>query len=566
MKKLLIIALLFVPYFWHPFALNLHGDNGLGTMQILRLVDAEWTFGIDPNHAYVNPLVQMFMNLHGPVRQAVMFPIFYLLDAIGVPFTEYTVGATFVVVGFLLGVWAYYMARVVIGSTKAVWFAILLSTIPYYVFQMKAGWWQLFTYPLLLASIAALHRFLSEGAPRWYWWFCIAFSAYLTADPAFVFGALFLFLYAFVWFLKKEGSVRLAMRALGRMVSGNRATLVPIITLLGLIAVTMIGRVKFGADFGVVARLLEKQGRLGIPNPTLFLQMLIEGMGITGLLLFPAMAVAGAWALIGVFSRTIREPFLVATTVYVWIAVLLLVIAGSAAGALNVLFIPALFILVFMVFRFKRRWVGVAALLVLTMSTYLQTLLYQGGYQPPSGFLTHPRAAIGSGEPCRAIWCPWHFAEPKNLGVATAAFAVRDYLGVQPIPFVSMQENFYVRPKELFFYTEYEQGPSFSIGRRISYRIEDIAEARVILVATSGLMTEVPGAVQVERNQKVLDFLAVHPEYRQVATVTKNGIDMIQIFERDSVRVLQIFSVEEYDAKFNERYGNLRDLGHIDLG
>mgnify|MGYP001580645255 CR=1 FL=1 len=566
MKKwlLIVIAMLFVPYLFRPFALDLHSDIGLHTMQILRLVDAEWIFGFDPNHAYVNPLVQMFTNLHGPVRQAVMFPIFYLLDVIGIPFTEYTINATFVVVGFLLGMWAYYMARAVVGSTKAMWFAVLLSTIPYYVLQMKIGWWHLFTYPLLIGSFAALHRFLVEGATRWYWWFCIAFSAYLTSDPAFMFGGLFLFLYAFVWFLMKEGSVRLAMRALVRMIFGNRATLIPLLVFLGLIGIAIIGRVKFGADFGVFARLLEKQGRLGIPNPALFLQMLVEGMGITGFLLFPAMVVTGAWALIGVVRRTIREPLLVAATLFVWIAFLLIALAGGAAGALYILYVPALFLMVHMLFLMGRRW-RLGMLLVITASTYLQTLLYNDGYRPPA-FLTRPLAVIGSGEPCRAIWCPWNFDEVKNLGVTTAAFAVRDHLGIQPIPFVSLQENFYVRPKEIFFYSGYEQGPSFSIGRRISYRVEDIAGARVILVAASGFMAEAPSAVAAERNQKVLDFLATHPEYRHVATVTKNGIDMIQIFERDSTRALQIFSVEEYDAKFNEKYGNLRDLGHIDLG
>ena len=41
---------------------------------------------------------------------------------------------------------------------------------------------------------------------------------------------------------------------------------------------------------------------------------------------------------------------------------------------------------------------------------------------------------------------------------------------------------------------------------------------------------------------------------------------MIKIFERNSARELRAFSVEEYDAQFWQRYGTLRDLGHIDLG
>ncbi|MEK7102382.1 MAG: hypothetical protein AAB912_01980, partial [Patescibacteria group bacterium] len=242
-----------------------------------------------------------------------------------------------------------------------------------------------------------------------------------------------------------------------------------------------------------------------------------------------------------------------------------IILAHGAGGAVYVLLIPGVVVVVAFIAQSKRRALALAGGVFLLLLTYGQTLWYLTQWSPPTRLMQR-YSFIQSGEPCQALWCPFHLAEPRNLGVTTAAFVVRDYLGVSPIPFVSMQENFHVRPKEIFFYTKYQQGPSFSIGRRISYDVSAIAEARVILVAASGLVAEAPTVATAELNQQVLDFLAAHPEYRQVATVTKGGAEMIKIFERDSARALQVFPVEEYDAKFNEKYGNLRALGHIDLG
>lgn len=566
MKKLLIIAiaLLFVPYFARPFALNLDQDTTTQLMDTVRMIDARWSFSSDPSAAYTNPLVQTLVGFHGIYRRVILFPILYILDALGMGIREVTMGAVFVGMGIVFTLIMYRLMKSVIGSERAWWWTALFSVIPVYAMYVKGGWWHLFIYPFFLAGMAAERRYLIEKKPQWYAWFCIAVGAYTLADPAFVFGYLWYALYAAVYFLREEGSVNRALHAFLRMLR-QWGTLVPVSVLVGLAAVAYVGARYFDAQFGMLARFFEKGSYMGFGGFGVIPHFLVQGMGLAGWVLFPLMLASAVWWVVAMVRRRPVPPVVCASALFVLLASALILIAHGAGGAVYVLLVPGVVTVVAFVAQGKHHAFAAAGVALLLLLTYGQTLWYITQWSPPARLMQR-YSFIQSGEPCQSLWCPSHLAEPRNLGVTTAAFVVRDYLGIQPIPFVSIQENFYVRPRELFFYTSYEQGPSFSIGRRISYRIEDIAGARVILVAASGFMAEAPMAVQAERNQKVLDFLAVHPEYRQVATVTKNGAEMIRIFERDSVRVLQVFPIEEYDARFNEKYGNLRGLGHIDLG
>ncbi len=565
MKKIIVILflfLLFLPYFGRPFALNLNPDMGLQLMDVFRMVDARWSFALDPSAAYANPLVQMLVDFHGVFRQLIYFPIFYILDLFGMGIREATVYGTLLIVGVALTYLNYIFARVIAGEKKAFWFTALLSVIPFYVLQVKGGWWHVFVYPLLLAGLAAEHKFLTTRARRWYAWFCIAASAYLLADTGFVFGGLLFVVYAVIFFWQGS-NLRAVPAHLWRAVR-SPWTFLPLFVLAGSFVVTYIGKTRFGAEFGIMARFLEKGGHVGFSGFGVLPHFISQGMGLTGFILFPVILATACWFLMRVWRQE-RDSLLLTCITYFFVTFVLLLFAGGSGAAVYELYIPGLLLLVYAFSRLKKAWIQNVFMTGIAAVTMMQTVAYNFEIHPPQ-FLARSYSFIRPNDACTALWCPWHFAEPKNLGITTAAFVLRDYLGITPVLFTSMQENFYEKPKEIFFYSNYGQGPSMSIGRRISYEVKDVASARIILVFAPEVSAHAPGAVEKEKNQAVLDFLAAHPEYREVAIVTQDGVEMIKIFERDSARAPRVFSVEEYDAKFNARYGHLRDIGFIDLG
>ncbi|MBI4098422.1 MAG: hypothetical protein HY437_00100 [Candidatus Magasanikbacteria bacterium] len=593
MKKtlgILFLFLLFLPYFFRPFALNLNPDMGLQMMDVFRMADARWSFSFDPSAAYANPVVQMLVDFHGIFRQLIYFPVFYILDLLGMGIREATVYGTLLVVGILITYLNYLFVRVLVGEKKAFWFTVLLSVIPFYVLQVKGGWWHVFVYPLLLAGLAAEYRFLQsvilEAPPKagtiessadkkkskkWYALFCFAASVYLLADTGFVFGGLLYVLYALVFFTQKGGGLRSVFWNIWHIVR-SPWTLLPLLVLVGSAAVTYIGKTRFGADFGIMARFLEKGGHVGFTGLGIIPHFISQGMGLTGFLLFPALLLTAIWVLYVVILElrrgTIesrRDAFVVTLVIYFFATFLLLLLAGGSGAAVYELYIPGLLLLVYAFSYLKKVWIQNVFMAGIAAVTMMQTVAYNFEIKPPA-ILARSYSFIRPNDACTALWCPWHFAEPKNLGVTTAAFALRDYLGVTPTPFISMQENFYDKPKEIFFYSNYGQGPSMSIGRRISYEVGDVATARVIVAFTPKVLELAPNAVDPVKNQAVWDFLAAHAEYKEVAFVTMDGAEIIQIFERDSTREERVFSVEEYDAKFNQKYGHLRDIGFIDLG
>jgi len=590
MKKMIIPAflfLLFLPYFWRPFALNLNADMGLQLMDVFRMVDARWSMALDPSAAYANPIVQMLVDFHGIFRQLIYFPVFYVLDFFGMGIREATVYGTLLAVGIVITYLNYLFVRVLVGGKKAFWFTTLLSVIPFYALQVKGGWWHVFVYPLLLAGLAAEHRLLQSVIPseageagrvegsqfggtskRWYFWFCIAASLYLLADTGFVFGGLLFVLYAFIFFIQKGDGLRPVLGNIWRTIR-SPWTLLPILVLAGSASVTYVGKTRFGADFGIMARFLEKGGHVGFSGFGVLPHFISQGIGLTGFILFPAMLIAMLSVILSPDRNrgegSHNDPLVTTLVIYFFATFILLLFAGGSGAAVYELYIPGLILLVYAFSRFKKAWIQNVFMTGIAAVTVFQTVAYNFEIKPPQ-FLVRSYSFIRPNDACVTLWCPWHFSEPKNLGVTTAAFVLRDYLDVTPVPFTSMQENFYDKPKEIFFYSNYQQGPSMSIGRRISYTPEDIAAARIILAFTPEVSARAPGAIEKEKNQAVWDFLTAHPEYRKVATVTQDGAEMIIIFERDATHEERVFSVEEYDAKFNARYGHLRDIGFIDLG
>lgn len=566
MKKwpIFAIALLFVPYFFRPFAFDLDPDTGLLVMHMMRLIDASWSVSFDPNLAYQNPLVLLLIDFHGMIRQLVFFPLMWALDAVGVRLTPVSVGALFVSVGAALTVLNYYLIRVLLPRRIAGWAIALLAAIPFYATQIKGGWWHVFVYPLLLLALVGLHRWVTE---RWrpgralLW---LGAAGLLLTDTGFVFGFFLIALYAVVLLHERERSWRMTCVGVLRLFQSWWFA-APLAVGVGSLAVTLLGRMKFDAPWGIMARFFEKGAYLGFDGFGVVPHFFVQGMGFTGWILFPLMFIALGWWIYRMARGRHVFPFVQASVWFFVLTVTLLLIARGAGGAVYVLYLPGAVLVAAFIAAIRPRVLALVVMSFIVLATYGQTLWYMQGGTPPA-LLARSFSFILPGEPCRALWCPWHFAKPRNLGVTTAAFVVRDYLGVKPIPFVSIEENFYVRPKEIFFYTGYGQGPSVTIGRRIAYRLDDLENPKVLLMFTDAALALAPGAADGDGNKKVLEFLAAHTEYKQVATVTMDGAEMIKIFERDSTREQRVFATEEYDAKFWQRYGTLRNLGHIDLG
>jgi len=568
--KWLFLAVLFAPFFWRPFLLNLDPDTGLQVMDAVRMADARWSFSLEPSAAYANPVVQMLVDFHGIFRQLVFYPIIYVADLLGIGMTEFNLGAIFVLTSFGLIVLSAFFLQSIVGKKQSWWFVVLLASMPFCVISIKGGWWQIFTFTALLAGLAALHKFLhtsssKEGERRKrYAWFCVAVAAYMLADTGFIFGLLWYALYILIYFYHHKHSTIIIFGEALKMI-WSRWTLLPVVVLLGSIAVTVIGKIKFGADFGIVSRLLEKGPKVDFQGFETIPHLMVQGMGLTGWILFPAMFAA-------LFVLIVRyrsdSPLIRSAVLYCMFAVAALLLTGGGGASVYILYCAGLIILVHAIYKIRAslRYVLLAVLLA---ATFIQTMLYQFEYQP-SGILTKPWSFTDKHSTCQILWCPWHFASQRNLGVTTLGFVMRNYLDYKPIPFVSMEENFHVRPKEIFFYSNYGQGPSFSIGRRLSYEVDDIEEAQVIIFFTSHVeeMTSSFGKTpfEADKNKRVFEFIEDHKEYKHVATITNGGLPVIEVYERDSEYEHRTFSVEEYDDLFNKKYGNLKDLGHIDLG
>lgn len=564
MLSFLAIIALMLPYLARPFALDLDPDIGLLVMHTMRIVDGAWHVSVDPNLAYQNPLVLLLIDFHGMIRQLVFFPLMAALDAVGVRLTPVSVGALFVSVGAALTILNYHLLRVLVPRRIAGWAIVLIAVTPFYAIQIKGGWWHVFMYPLLLLALVGLHRWVTE---RWrpgralLW---LGATALLLTDTGFVFGFFLIATYAVVLLYEKQRSWHAILLGVLRLFR-TRWIAVPLLVGIGLIAVTVVGSLKFDAQFGVLGRFFEKSEYLGFSGWNVVPHFFVQGMGLTGWILFPLMFVALGWWMYAMVCGRHLFPLVRASAFFVAITTLTILFARGAGGAVYVLYIPGAVLVVAFLVAIRQRILALVVMSFLVLVTYGQTLWYMQGGAPPA-LLARSFSFILPGEPCHAFWCPWHFADQRNLGVTTAAFVVRDYLGVKPIPFVSIEENFYVRPKEIFFYTAYGQGPSVTIGRRIAYRLEDLENPKVLLMFTDAALALAPGAADGDGNKKVLEFLAAHTEYKQVAAVTMKGVEMVKIFESDSTRDPRVFAVEEYDAKFWQRYGALRDLGHIDLG
>jgi hypothetical protein len=190
--KLAILISIFVPFFWHPFAINLHPDTADQLLMTLRLADGHFSTSFSKESLLVNPIFQLLRNSNGINRQIFLLPIFYVMDLFRIPLHESSVLAVFVIAQILFLLLVYFFIKPYIGEKKAMWFICIIAVIPYELMQMKAGWWQLFSAPFFFLGLYILHKFLVEEKNNWYKYFAIVTSLYILSTPAFIFGVFFL--------------------------------------------------------------------------------------------------------------------------------------------------------------------------------------------------------------------------------------------------------------------------------------------------------------------------------------------------------------------------------------
>jgi hypothetical protein len=327
---------------------------------------------------------------------------------------------------------------------------------------------------------------------------------------------------------------------------------------------------RFGGEFGIISKFLNKESIAAYRSYSVIPHFISQGFGLVGFFLLPAF-LGGAIYFLTQIKKLKNEYFLLSCLVYFYVVLIVLLFVGIHSGAyIYELFFPATILLVYVIDIFKNNYIKYGFLIFLFITTYSQSLMYNVGYKPPLNFLYENYNFIlhtnEYRDACFTLWCPFHFDEPKNLGVKTLGLIVREHLDSSPVPFVSLERNYYIQPKEVFFYSIYRQGPTIHIGRRITDTTDKLDNPKIIAVFTDNLLKQFPQAADEQVNKKVYEYIFNHKDYRLVATVIKNNISIIEVYEKNSTKSLKYFPIEIYDKVFDQKFSNLKNLSHIDLG
>lgn len=566
------LFLLFIPYFFDFYPINLEGDVSRMLMRVLALADSHFSFNMDSTSLYVNPITHLIKNVHGAWRSILLFPIFYIVDILGIRITEISVNAVYVIVGFVLTIINYLFLAKCIGKRKALMFAFLLSVIPYYVMQIKASWWMNYYYPFFFAGLWFLYKYFQSSERKWYAYFCVSAALLIFSTPDFFFSGVFFILYMFIHgYIEKDG-LKGGWTFFYKTIS-SFWTIIPVATILFLTAFSYTAYKLFGGEYGIMAHLFLKGAIPKYYHPGALIHLGVHGIGLLGFVFFPVIFLA----LGKIFSqwKKHKKNVLLVTAVFYFFAVwVMFLLAGGITGAMVGLFIfpGGLFILYALDSLRLSQKIKIILFSLLIITTYTQTLLYQKGYEPTGTFLTKT-GWVPFPRSCDALWCPYLngsyrglFGTDRNLGIKTLGYVARDYLEVSPKEFESREKS-QEYGEDFLFHSGFGYGPVSHIGRRISDSLgQSNGMPSVIAQFTEEFLLKYPGIVLIEEYQKVDDFIYQNDRYTKVAIITKEGIPFINVYQLDSQRELKIFEVEYYDKIFDKEYATLEHLGKIDLG
>ena len=151
--KWLLLIIFIIPYFWFPFDINMHKDTSMELMKVFRLVNSNFSFGLDYDSLFVNPITHIIKNVHGIMTVVILYPMFFLVDFLGIAINEITTEIIFILAGIFITLTSYLFLKAVTGEKRAYLYSLFIITIPYYVMQIKAGWWSIYYYPVMFAAL-----------------------------------------------------------------------------------------------------------------------------------------------------------------------------------------------------------------------------------------------------------------------------------------------------------------------------------------------------------------------------------------------------------------------------
>lgn len=558
------IAILSIPFLFRPFAINIHADIGVQLLQVLRLADTQLSLSFDRTGLYSNTIIQLLSDNHGIIRQIVLFPIFFVYDKFGLPIHELSVSMIYLAVSLALNLVNYYFVKQIVGKEKAGWFILFMAIMPYFVMMAKAGWWQIFAIPSFLGSLAFIHKFLNKENQRDYLLFGLTFSVHILSTPSFILSAYFLFLYISLFYLHQYNNFRLMGLSLWSKFIHNWRILLPIATSVGLFLVSFIANIAFDSEQGSFSRIFSKSE---LPHAGIWvtiLHNLAHGLGLLGFVTFPLIVTSIVFL---VSRKKNYQTALVPTSLIYFITIFFLLSwLGVNTGAyIYELAVPGIFLLLFMfevIPKFKTRSI---ILSLVILFTYAQTLLYNFGYTP-TGWVNKTSFIFPYLDACVALWCPYHFADQKNIGIKTLGFIFKDEWKISPISFVSM-DNSEEKQKEIFFWSGYYQGPVTHLGRRINFDLDFIDRAKVIVVYDDTMLQNKEfSSLKEEAQAKVINYLDSNPQFKLAAIITKGDNPVLKIYKNDEVAEVKTFPVEIFDGLYDKKYARLKDFAHLDLG
>ncbi|MDD5528233.1 MAG: hypothetical protein PHO56_04690 [Patescibacteria group bacterium] len=565
--QLLAVFVLFIPFFWNPININIHPDNAIELLDILRLSDSRLTFSLNPSAIYANPFFQILSNDHGIMRSVIFWPIFTLLDAIKIPLTEVTINSSYLIAGFLIFAAVWLLLRKIAGKQKAFFFFALICSAPYIMLMIKIGWWQTYAWLPFIAGLYFLDDYLKKQKDKSFLFFCLTCCWYILATPGFFFGGIFYIIYALVFLLAKDQSEKSFKQECLKIIK-MPWTWLPVLLILAEIAAVYAAKHEFGESFGIMLKILSKSDLPPSYGWKTIADFMLAGFGLAGFVLWPAIFAAYFKSIVD-FKKS--DAFLKSCVIFFTLAFFLLIFVAMGSEAYSYeLYFSGLMMLIYVLAAIKNKKLRLALVAILVAAGWTQAILYNINFKP-NNFLDNPRYFIERDshvlDACQTIWCPYHFADIQNTGIKTLGYIARNYLAVSPLPYVSKEKNFKEWPKEFFFYTVAYQASTIHIGRRINDKIQYINKAKIIAAYTPEILKKYPVLLADEKtNQRVYDFLAANPRYKLEAIVTIGNVPVIKIYELDGAKPLQTFPVEIYDRKFDQLYSNLKNLGHIDLG
>jgi hypothetical protein len=572
-KKLILLSILsvfifFIPFFWNPVNINIHDDNAIELLHVLRLGDARFTFSLNPSAIYANPLFQILSDDHGVLHSILLYPVFYIVDKLGIMINEPTVTSIYLIMGFLIAVAIFLFSRKIFGQQKAFMFLSLLCSIPYVMMMIKFGWWNFYTLLPFFMGLYFLDDFLRYGKKNYYAFFCLSACLCILSNPGFIFNGLFFIVYALIFLREKSGSWKNTLPEISKLLK-NFWTWTPVI-LIGLEIVAVIIAQKAGYGFGIILHLLSKEELIGALGIKTLAGYLIDLFGLTGFILFPAIFAALVWSII-VFKKA--DVFLKTSVVFFLITFILLFIFGGGSAYIYEAYLAALLMLIYALLAIKNKTLRYILFVLIVASGLAQAIAYNFNYTPRGilGFLVDPRFHVNKdnnvSEACPTLWCPYHFADIRNVGLKTLGYVARDYLAVSPLPYVSKDLNFHQWENEFFFNQAFYEGPTIDIGRRINYKFPYIDQAKIIVTYTPQMLQRYPYLTNnASTTAAIFQYLLDHPRFNLEALITVGGVPAIEVYVLDGTKPEKIFPAEIYDKLFDQKYSNLKSLSHIDLG